>query len=122
MSWVRIACVCRTLVVCTKLPSSASAVLPREFAHSHKLPGAVLSEEPDDILLRVSDERHVGDDYVPLRLTGIQHEARAIFSANDVQDARALLIGAIEPSALPPVQHQTADLARAINNVCKAVV
>jgi hypothetical protein len=30
-----------------------------------------------------------------------------------VQDARALVIGPIEPSDLPPVQHRTADLDRA---------
>jgi hypothetical protein len=41
------------------LTRTASAVMSREFAHSHKLPGTVLSEEPDDILFRVSDKRPV---------------------------------------------------------------
>jgi hypothetical protein len=109
---------------------TGSAVLSREFGHPHEFPGTVFGVKPDDILLRISNERPVGDDCVPLRLTGIQHEARAIFSANDVQDAPALVIGPIigpikgpiEPSDLTFVQHRIADLDRAINKVCKAVV
>ena len=101
---------------------TGSAILSREFGHPHEFPCTVFGVKPDDILLRISNERPVGDDCVPLRLTGIQHEARAIFSANDVQDARALVIGPIEPSDLPPVQHRTADMDGAINKTCKTVV
>jgi hypothetical protein len=61
---------------------------------------------------------------VPLRLASIQREACAFFAANDLQDAGVvvIVIGPIEPSDLSPVQHHTADLDRAINNVCEAVV
>jgi len=39
------------------LTKAASAVLSHGFAHSHELSGAVLGEEPDNILVRVSDKR-----------------------------------------------------------------
>ena len=104
------------------LTKTGSTVLSREFAHPHEFPGTVFGVKPDDILLRIANERPVGDDPVSLRLPRIQHDARAIFSANDVQNARALVFGPIEPSDLPPVQHRTTDLDRAIHKVCKAVV
>ncbi|HEY6304071.1 MAG TPA: tyrosine-type recombinase/integrase [Terriglobales bacterium] len=62
-----------------------SAVLSHEFAHSHELSGAVLSEEPDNILFRVSGKRPVPGDWVSLRLAGIQYEARAFFVGSHVQ-------------------------------------
>jgi hypothetical protein len=44
---------------------TGSAVVSREFGHPHEFPGTVFGVEPDNILLRISDERTVGDDPVP---------------------------------------------------------
>jgi hypothetical protein len=86
------------------LTKTASAVLSYEFAHAHELSGAVPSEEPDNILFRVSDKRPVRDDSVSLRLAGMQYEVRAFFGGRYVQQTRALSTRTVKRSDLASLQ------------------
>jgi len=72
-----------------------------QFAQTDKLSTLEFRIEPDDVLLRISDERPIRNNRIALRLPCIEDESCTFFAGSHTQQTAAVGLWSVEPSSLP---------------------
>src|SRR5690348_8200848 len=71
-----------------------------EFAQTDELSALEFRIEPDDVLLRVSDERPIRNNRIALRLPRIEDESCTFFAGSHTQQTGPVGLWSVEPSSL----------------------
>jgi len=72
-----------------------------EFAQTDELSALEFRIEPDDVLLRISDERPIRNNRIALRLPRVEDEPCTFFAGSHTQQTVPVDLRAVEPSSLP---------------------
>ena len=72
----------------------------RQITHFWELARFVLAVQTHDVLLRVPDERAVGNDRIVGRLARVEEYSDSLLATPDLKDAVPSLLGPIQPTHL----------------------